>query len=73
MQERTISQPDVGDLHRRRAWLASLDNMGRKERRRRGIKATRADIQHELGAVSYLIERLEEGTLTPKGVGASNG
>lgn len=47
--------------------------MGRQERRRRGIKATRADIQHELGAVSYLIERLEEGTLTPKGIGASNG
>lgn len=47
--------------------------MGRAERRRRGVRASRADVQHELGLVNYMIERLEDGTLTPKGMGASNG
>lgn len=47
--------------------------MGRAERRRRGIKASRADIQQELGRVVYMIERIEDGTLTPPGTGAENG
>jgi hypothetical protein len=63
----------TSDLYRQRAWLAELDGMGRAERRRRGIKASRADIQQELGRVTYLIERIENGTLTPPGTGASNG
>lgn len=47
--------------------------MGRAARRRRGIRANRADIQHELGLVNYMIERLEAGTLTPRQMEAANG
>lgn len=52
--------PKLNDMSRRHDLLIDLLNMSRAQRRARGVRATNAQLQHELGAVRYMIERMED-------------